>query len=64
MVGLNLVKNGEADGFVSAGSSGAVLVGGQVIVGRVKGAGTPAVAIHRLFYAERVSLLIDCGGKR
>ena len=31
VVGLNLVKNGEADGFVSAGSSGAVLVGGQVL---------------------------------
>jgi len=38
------VKNGEADGFVSAGSSGAVLVGGQVIVGRVKGVERPPLA--------------------
>ena len=32
VVGMNLVKNKEADAFVSAGSSGAILVGGQVIV--------------------------------
>ena len=37
VVGMNLVKSGEADAFVSAGSSGAILVGGQVIVGRIKG---------------------------
>ena len=35
VVGMNLVKQQEADAFVSAGSSGAVLVGGQVIVGRM-----------------------------
>ena len=37
VVALNLVKNGECDAFVSAGSSGAVLVGGQLIVGSIKG---------------------------
>ncbi len=35
VVGLNMVKEKKADAFVSAGSSGAILVGGQVIVGRV-----------------------------
>ena len=34
VVGMNMVKQQEADAFVSAGSSGAILVGGQVIVGR------------------------------
>ena len=34
---MYLVKNGECDALVSAGSTGAVLVGGQVIVGRIKG---------------------------
>ena len=29
VVGMNLVKKGEADAFVSAGNSGAVLVGGH-----------------------------------
>ena len=37
VVGMKLVKEGKADAFVSAGSSGAILVGGQVIVGRIKG---------------------------
>ena len=36
VVGMKLVKEGKADAFVSAGSSGAILVGGQVIVGRIK----------------------------
>ena len=60
VVGMNLVKNGQADGFVSAGSSGAVLVGGQVIVGRIKGVERPPLA--PLIPTEKgVSLLIDCG---
>lgn len=41
VVGLNLVKKQEADAFVSSGSTGAVLVGGQVIVGRIKGIQRP-----------------------
>ena len=44
VVGMNLVKNKEADAFVSAGSSGAILVGGQVIVGRIKGVERPPLA--------------------
>lgn len=60
VVGMNLVKCGEADGFVSAGSSGAILVGGQVIVGRIKGVERPPLA--PLIPTEKgFSLLIDCG---
>ena len=60
VVGMNLVKRGEADGFVSAGSSGAILVGDQVIVGRIKGVERPPLA--PLIPTERgFSLLIDCG---
>lgn len=60
VVALNLVKKGEADAFVSAGSSGAILVGGQVIVGRTKGVERPPLA--PLIPTEKgVSLLIDCG---
>lgn len=60
VVALNLVKKGEADAFVSAGSSGAVLVGGQLIVGRIKGVERPPLA--PLMPTEKgVSLLIDCG---
>lgn len=60
VVGMNLVKRGEADAFVSAGSSGAVLVGGQTIVGRIKGVERPPFGA--LIPTEKgVSLLLDCG---
>lgn len=58
--GLELVKSGTCDAFVSAGSTGAVLVGGQVLVGRAKGVERPPLA--PLIPTEKgVSLLIDCG---
>ena len=57
---MYLVKEGKADAFVSAGSSGAILVGGQTIVGRIKGVERPPLA--PLIPTEKgVSLLIDCG---
>ena len=60
VVGMKLVKEGKADAFVSAGSSGAILVGGQVLVGRLPGVERPPLA--PLIPTERgVSLLIDCG---
>ncbi len=43
VVGLNLAKNGEADAFVSAGSTGALLTGALVIVGRIEGVERPAL---------------------
>ena len=60
--GMTLVKNKEADAFVSAGSSGAILVGGQLIVGRIRGVERPPLAPLIPSTTERgVSLLIDCG---
>lgn len=57
---LNLVKNGTCDAYVSAGSTGATLVGGQVIVGRIKGVERPPLA--PLIPTESgCALLIDCG---
>ncbi|MBQ6129579.1 MAG: phosphate acyltransferase PlsX [Lachnospiraceae bacterium] len=60
--GMTLVKNKEADAFVSAGSSGAILVGGQLIVGRIRGVERPPLAPLIPSTTQRgVSLLIDCG---
>ena len=57
---LYMVKDGTCDAFVSSGSTGAVLVGGQVIVGRIGGVERPPLA--PLIPTENgVSLLIDCG---
>ena len=60
VVGMRMVRAGDADAFISAGSSGAVLVGGQGIVGRIKGIERPALA-PLIPTLKGVSLLIDCG---
>ena len=60
VVALNMVKNKEADAFVSAGSTGAVLAGGQLIVGRIGGVERPPLA-PLIPTMNGVSLLIDCG---
>lgn len=60
VVALNHVKKGEADAFVSAGSTGAVLAGGQLIVGRIPGVERPPLA-PLIPTMKGVSLLVDCG---
>lgn len=57
---MKLVKNGDADAFVSAGNSGAVLVGGQLLVGKIKGVERSPLA-PLIPTLKGVSLLIDCG---
>ncbi len=60
VVAMNLVKSGKCDAFVSAGSTGAILAGGQLLVGRIRGVERPPLA--PLIPTEKgVSLLVDCG---
>lgn len=60
VVAMKLVRRGEADAFVSAGNSGAVLAGGQILIGKIKGVErTPLAPL--IPTAKGVALLIDCG---
>lgn len=60
VVALRMVKEGKADGIVSSGNSGALLVGGQVLVGKMKGIERAPLA-PILPTIDGVTLLIDCG---
>jgi phosphate acyltransferase len=60
VVAMRMVHDGMADALVSCGSTGAVLVGAQVIVGRKPGVGRSPLATL-IPTAKGFSLLIDCG---
>lgn len=59
-VGLRLLSEGKGDGFVGAGSTGAMLMGATTIVGRIKGVKRPALA-PVIPKSSGVFMLIDCG---
>ena len=58
---LNILKDGFADAFVSAGSTGALLAGGLLICGRIKGIERPAICSLYPSLNGKVSLLVDAG---
>ncbi len=59
---LNMLKNGEADAFISGGSTGALLAGGLTTIGRIKGIKRPAIAAwFPQIGHEGNTLLLDCG---
>lgn len=59
--GLNMVKEGEGDVFISAGSTGALLAGGLFILGRIKGIDRPALAAIYPIIGREPGLLLDGG---
>ena len=60
VVGMNLVREGKADAFVTSGSTGATLVGAMRLIGNIKGIMRTPLA--PLIPTENgVSLLVDCG---
>lgn len=59
-IGVDLVKNGEASAFVSAGNTGAVLAYSTVILRPLKGVDRPAIAVQ-LPTMKGSSILLDAG---
>lgn len=59
-VGLKMLADGEGDAFVSAGSTGALVVGATFIVKRIKGIKRSALATV-LPTAAEPTMLLDCG---
>lgn len=60
VVGLKLVKEKKADAIISAGNTGALLAGGLLILGRIKGIDRPALApVYPT--TKGMSVLIDGG---
>ncbi len=58
--GMLMVRSGEADGFISAGSTGATLAGGMFRLGRIDGVERPALA-PLLPNGKDFFCLVDCG---
>ncbi|MCY0877273.1 MAG: phosphate acyltransferase PlsX [Firmicutes bacterium] len=61
VVCTNLVRSGEADAMVSAGNTGAFMVAGLLVVGRMEGIDRPALAAMLPTFTGKGLLLIDAG---
>ena len=61
VIGMNMLKDDEGDVFISAGSTGALLAGGLLIVGRIKGIDRPAICTIYPILGSRASMLCDAG---
>lgn len=60
VIGCRLVKDGHADGFFSAGSTGACLAAATLVMGRIRGVKRPALGIIIPSY-DKPTLLLDVG---
>ena len=61
VIGMNMLKHGEGDIFISAGSTGALLAGGLLLIGRIKGIDRPAICTIYPILGKEASLLCDAG---
>ena len=59
--GCHAVREGKADGFFSAGSTGAVLAAATLVVGRIKGMKRPALAVALPGVGEHETVMLDLG---
>lgn len=60
VVGLSMIKKGEADGLVSAGNTGALLAGATLVAGRIPGVFRPALTVA-LPTGTLPTLVLDVG---
>ena len=60
-VGLKMVKDGQADAFVTAGNTGASMAAALLTLGRIKGIGRPALATIFPTGEGRLTMLLDVG---
>jgi phosphate acyltransferase len=60
-VGLRLVRDGKADGFVSAGNTGAVMATAKMVLGALPGVDRPALATAFPTTQGTATILIDVG---
>lgn len=61
VVGLNLLKSGSGDVFISGGNTGALMAGGLFILGRIPGIDRPAITSPYPIMGKGMSLLVDAG---
>jgi len=61
VVGINLVRDGKASAFVSAGNSGAVVVASLLSLGKIEGVERPALGSFLDITPSTPPLLIDAG---
>lgn len=59
-VGLGMVRHGQAQAFISAGNTGAVMAGGIMYLGRIRGIERPCL-VATIPSGERMVLLLDVG---
>src|SRR5918998_5540099 len=60
-VGARLVADGQADGFVSAGNTGAAMATAKMVIGMLPGVDRPALAALLPTKAAKPTLLLDVG---
>lgn len=58
---IELLKNNEVDGFISAGNTGAILTTSTIILGRLKGVSRPSIGTFIPTIKENPTLLMDAG---
>ena len=61
VIGINLVRDGKADAFVSAGNTGAVLCAAMLKLGKIAGVERPALGSIISLVPAAPALLIDAG---